>query len=626
MRHYIMQLIPWLLRLSEHELTIFFTVQGQPSLARVLCSLSLAELRRVQLIEIDDQEQIFRHAHDFDVYFCPLNGFAPGLLDRPTLGTLADIQDQFFPQYFTAQQLELRKQLYPYMARAVTTLLTISEFSKRCICDAFGIPDSKVQVTYLAPSDDVLHAKPQWPSYLPSLPDRYVFYPANLYPHKNHELLLQSIRVLRDQYGIDCACVMTGHEASPGVAISERIEAHGLRGHARWLGYVPPAALRYLYTNAEALAFPSRFEGFGMPLVEAMLCDCPIVATPTTCIPEIVGDAALLAEGTEKEFAAALARVLREKAERRRLIENGRERLKLFNARSMAEATLRAIEDAPARFMGPSRTVSEPAISFVVCPSAGDASFTRTLASLAYEARDHDEILVLAEPHELSPKAVAFCDNLGTARFLTSVKKAGNWIEDVRHDLVCYLREGETLCRGACRAVQEAFAESASCQAVVGQAIEVDGHGRCVKNRFVPTDAPIKIMGRMIPPAAVFWRRAFVQSKRDLLEKELWTNWLLQTLVAEESRILYRTLATVDSAVHSAPAPAFVVQLAQDLSTLKKHNPSLRLRQIAWSSIAQQLARSKQLVRRLARIMPESFEARLRSFYFRKICPYLTQR
>src|SRR5262249_26395064 len=280
MRHYVMQLIPWLLRLSHHELLLFYRIQGLSSLASVLRRLSASDRSRVEAVEIDDQEQIFGHAHRFHLYFCPLNGLAPRLLDRPTVGTLADIQDQYFPEYFTRPQLELRRVLYPFMARAVTSLLTISEFSKRSICEKYGIAPAKVTVTHIAPSDDIMLSRPSWPSILPSLPKRYVFFPANLYPHKNHELLLRAIGQVRKRLGIDCACVMTGHEANPGTAIRDRIEANGLVGVARWLGHVPPSALRHLYENAAALAFPSQFEGFGMPLVEAMHCGCPVIATP----------------------------------------------------------------------------------------------------------------------------------------------------------------------------------------------------------------------------------------------------------------------------------------------------------------------------------------------------------
>src|SRR5262245_24084686 len=114
MRQYVLQLLPWLLRLSGHALVLFHGAHGLPSLAGMLRRLSLPERRRVRMVTVEDQEEIFGHAQDFDVFFCPLNCLAPDLLDRPTLATLADVQERFFPQYFTRADLEARAKFYPH--------------------------------------------------------------------------------------------------------------------------------------------------------------------------------------------------------------------------------------------------------------------------------------------------------------------------------------------------------------------------------------------------------------------------------------------------------------------------------------------------------------------------------
>src|SRR5262249_39838800 len=220
-----------------------------------LRQLSPAERARVQAVEVEHQDEVFAHAARFDLYFCPLNGFAPDLLDRPTVGTLADVQQQFFPEYFTPEQLAPPALVYPRMARAVTTLIPISEFSRRSICRAFGVPPEKVRVTHLAANEQMRRADPEWPGHLPRLPGRFVVYPANLYPHKNHECLLEALALLRRR-GFRCGGVLTGHEASPGVAIGERIAEHGLGGEVLWLGHVAPGVLRHLYERALALCFP----------------------------------------------------------------------------------------------------------------------------------------------------------------------------------------------------------------------------------------------------------------------------------------------------------------------------------------------------------------------------------
>ncbi len=247
-----------------------------------------------------------RQAHRFDVFFCPLNCLAPDLLDRPTVATLADIQERFFPNYFTPLERQIRAELYPHTAHAATILLTISQFSKDSICSAFGVPPEKVVVTPLSPG--VVDVEADGPASLPPLPGKYFFYPANLYPHKDHILLLDALRLLRDR-GVDCACVLTGQPVQPGIDIQRETATRGLDDRVTWLGHVSAAAVRRLYEGAAALAFPSQFEGFGLPLVEAMACGCPVVATPAGSIPEVAGDAALLVAGTAEAFADALQRV-----------------------------------------------------------------------------------------------------------------------------------------------------------------------------------------------------------------------------------------------------------------------------------------------------------------------------
>jgi glycosyltransferase involved in cell wall biosynthesis len=609
MRHYVMQLIPWLLRLSHHELLVFYRIQGLPSLASVLRRLSASDRSRVEVVQIDDQEQIFGYAHRFDLYFCPLNGFAPRLLDRPTVGTLADIQDQYFPEYFTPPQLELRRVLYPFMARAVTTLLTISEFSKRSICEKYGISPAKVTVTHIAPSDDIMLSRPSWPTMLPPLPKRYVFFPANLYPHKNHELLLQAIGHVRKRLGIDCACVMTGHEANPGIAIRDRIETNGLVGVVHWLGHVPPSALRYLYENAAALAFPSQFEGFGMPLVEAMRCGCPVIATPAASIPEIVGDAGVLVEATPEAFAAAIARVLENGEERNSLIARGRARASRFTPQAMTEATLAVLEEAPARFAGTHRGATR-GVSYVVRPKGGAESLIKSLSSIAYEAEGDDQVLILADASALSSRALALADNMPNTELIGSIDDSA-WVDRVKHEFVRYVDEGQEVVPGSTGAALATLVENRGCQAVVGEALGIDSRGQYTGS--AGCDHPVQ------HAATAIWRRAGLMELRSVLDQRSWATRIAD-LLGGRLMVIERTFARVWSGpgtpggIASAPAP----MAAQPSRT--------RLKTALWSRCARQIAKGKGAVRRLSSYMPKSIETGLRNFYLRQVRPYVYER
>jgi glycosyltransferase involved in cell wall biosynthesis len=545
MRQYVLQLLPWLLRLSAHRLVLFYHLQGWPSLAGMLRRLSPAERGRIRTIEIEEQEDVFAHADSFDVWFAPLNAFAPDLLDRPTLSTLADIQEHFFPEYFTAEQRKQRAIVYPHTARAVTRLLTISAFSRDSICAAFDISPEKVRVIHLAPNDEIVAAAPQWPRELGEPPSRYVFYPANLYPHKGHLVLLDATRLLLDR-GIDCACLMTGQPAEPGVEIEAEIDARGLQGQARWLGHVAAPALRFLYENAVCLCFPSEFEGFGMPLVEAMQCGCPVVTTRATCIPEVVGDAALLVEPTAAAFADAVAGLIADPQQRDCLAAQGRAHAGRFTARRVAEETLAALDDAVAAFTPPRPPAGT--VSFVVQPGTSHRRLVDTLASLAFEVEPHDEVLILAAPEDLDGAAMTLCTNLGGVRFVPS----GAWLQEARRDFVWVLAGGERVREGATRTVLAALDTALESHAAVGQVLERFQDGMLGGSRYLPPADGGAGRWDDVPPCGVVWRREFLRTVRPAIHTRRWAGRLLDHATPDVT-LLYRTFAVVP-----AMRPGFV--------------------------------------------------------------------
>ena len=366
--------------------------------------------------------------------------------------------------------------------------MTISQFSKDGICSAFGVPPDKVIVTPLSPG--VVDVEADGPAGLPPLPDRYVFYPANLYPHKNHTLLLDALRLLRDR-GVDCHGVLTGQPVQPGVDIRHETAARGLDDRVTWLGHVSPAALRRLYESAAALAFPSQFEGFGLPLVEAMACGCPVVATPAGSVPEVVGDAALLVPATAAALADGLQRVIVGFGIAKGSYRARPDAVAAFAAERVAEQTLAAIDLAVMRFAVPRPSGGmAPAVTFVVQPRRGGRGLTATLAALAGEATEPDEVLILAAPGEVGREAETLAANLGTARFVPAARSASGWLDEVRRDVVCYLHEGDLLAEGATAAALHAFAEHPEAEAVVGHVLGTDRRGRPIV-RALPAAAAV---------------------------------------------------------------------------------------------------------------------------------------
>jgi glycosyl transferase family 1 len=272
-----------------------------------------------------------------------------------------------------------------------------------------------------------------------------------------------------------------------------------------------------------------------------MACGCPVVATPAGSIPEVAGDAALLAPPTPEAFADAMQRILTDARLRDDLIARGRARAERFTPERVAAQTLDAIDLAVTRFARPRpHGPAAPAVSFVVRPRRGGRALVATLASLAYEAAEHDEVLILATPADVGREAETLAANLGTARLVS-----GAWLDEARGDVVCCLHEGDRLAEGATAAALNAFAERPSVPAVVGQALGTDRRRRPTHVRYRPPQPHRPEFGAPAPPAAVFWRRSWLLEHRAALDGPRWAHRLLRQ--REHAHALNRTVAYVPS-------------------------------------------------------------------------------
>jgi hypothetical protein len=176
------------------------------------------------------------------------------------------------------------------------------------------------------------------------LPATYGFYPANMWPHKNHLMLILALHRLRQAYGKTLSLVLTGDDMGQWAALEELAKHFHLQGEVRYLGYVDADEVSALYRGAAMLIFPSLFEGFGIPLVEAMALGCPIAAADTASIPEVVGDAALLFDPRNPDaLADACYRLLTCEELRQTLIVRGRQRAARFSWARAADETLQVL-------------------------------------------------------------------------------------------------------------------------------------------------------------------------------------------------------------------------------------------------------------------------------------------
>lgn len=242
-----------------------------------------------------------------------------------------DLQHRHLPRYFSPRTRLARDVTYRAFCAQASAVVMMTEWGRRDIIDAFGLAPDKVCVV---PGASVLGAYPA-PSAAQirdtrakfALPDEFAFFPAQTFPHKNHLTLLDALAVARDRHGVTIPLVASGFQNAFFEKISRRADALGLRDQVRFVGFVSPVELRALYRLARCLVFPSTFEGWGLPIVEAMHEGLPVVCSDATSLPEVASGAAALFPAHDAEaMAGALIKVWADDALRAELIVRGRAR------------------------------------------------------------------------------------------------------------------------------------------------------------------------------------------------------------------------------------------------------------------------------------------------------------
>jgi glycosyltransferase involved in cell wall biosynthesis len=295
------------------------------------------------------QQQFFRGWNDcgaIDLLHCP--AFVPPLsFDGRTVTTIFDLTFYLYPgtMKWTGRlwwQIFGRKGI-----QRADRIIALSESTKKDLCRCFNVYEGKVKVIYPCTRDifkPSVNSKEVAVKY--RLPDKYILYVGTLERRKNITNLIRVFSMARHIGSIEHILVLAGQRGWLYQDIFETVEELGLTNQVIFLDHVPEDDLPALYSGADLFVYLSRYEGFGLPVLEAMACGVPVLTSDTSSLPEVVEKAGVLVPPDDVERAASeMVRILSDRDLRRQMIEQGLQRASYFSSERMMRQTLAVYDE-----------------------------------------------------------------------------------------------------------------------------------------------------------------------------------------------------------------------------------------------------------------------------------------
>lgn len=273
------------------------------------------------------------------VHLALQSGFATG---RPSVFHPHDLQHVHFPTNFTPDDLAKRTYVYRTLARNARTVVALSAWGATDIASHLDVPAERIEVVPWAVPPTVANAA--WETDAAErigMTGPFALFPAQTWPHKNHRNLIQAWSLLDYGQAGRLHLVCTGRLTAAGGELEGLVRSLGLSERIHFTGHIPATRLAGLLRRADMLVYPSRFEGWGLPLAEAFSVGTPVACSSSTCLPEVAGGAAQLFDPEDPvAIAEAVRRLHEDVALRAELIARGRTRATAWSWDSTAAAML----------------------------------------------------------------------------------------------------------------------------------------------------------------------------------------------------------------------------------------------------------------------------------------------
>lgn len=329
---------------TRYDLAALATLPAVELIATTARTFSLAEQARIPLL--------LRQLRA-DLYHAPYYVRPYAALPCPSITTLYDVIPRLFPGEVSFRARLLFDTLTRLAIQSSQHILTISESARRDFLSAYLLDPRRITVTPLAadarfapqPAERIATMCGKY-----NLPAPYVLSLASNKPHKNLPLLVEAWQkyiATASSSSISPVLVLAGHADPRYPAAREQVEQRGLAHHIRFIENVADDDLPALYAGAQLFVFPSRYEGFGLPPLEAMACGTPIICGDVSSLPEVVGDAALLVDVTDADaLATGIAQVLTDSSLQAAMADHSLRQAARFSWHHTARLTMQAYEEA----------------------------------------------------------------------------------------------------------------------------------------------------------------------------------------------------------------------------------------------------------------------------------------